>query len=81
MQDIPIKAAVTTAVTLASGAVSMINEDTLIPLGIFVAFATALVVAAWKLSSAVTRAADKLDAMDNRISAIERIVKDTNANQ
>ena len=72
MYEVPIKSAGVTAIAAASGAASVINEGTLIPLGIFIVAATVLVGAAWRLSSAVTRAADKLDNMDKRLTDIEQ---------
>jgi len=71
MHEIPIKFAGTTALALASGGASIVNENTLVPLGIFITVSVFLVVTAWKLSSAVTRASDKLDHMDKRLQAVE----------
>jgi len=71
MYETPIKIAGSTGIALASGAVSVMNEQTLIPLGIFVLVSVFLVGAAWKLATAVTRASDKLDDIDRRLAAVE----------
>ena len=71
MHDIPAKAVFTVAATLTSGAAAVLDEQTLIPLGIFAALASFLCIAAWRVSSAVTRAVDKMDRMEDRLQALE----------
>lgn len=64
MIDIPIKCAVVTFATVASGTASVVTEHTLIPLGIFVTCTMLLVGAAWKVSSSVTRVLSRLEAVE-----------------
>ncbi len=72
MHDAPAKFALTTAASIASGTASILSEHTLIPLGIFVVVSSFLVAAAWKVATAVTRATDRMERMDERIKVIEK---------
>jgi hypothetical protein len=71
MYDIPIKYAGLTFCTIASGAASMINEKTLIPLGVFIVCTFFLVAAAWKVATAVTKATGRLENVEKRVKQIE----------
>lgn len=64
MYDIPFKYALITLVTVASGTASVIDDHTLIPLGIFATCTVLLTGAAWKVSSSVTRVLGRLEALE-----------------
>lgn len=71
MHDLPFRIAFSTFGALTSAGAVILNEETLIPLGIFCAFASVLTVAAWRMSAAVTRAADKMEHIEKRLEAVE----------
>ncbi len=65
------KAAFVAAVTTASGGASIISENTLLPLGIFVAGISVACVTAWRVAVAVTKASDRLERIEQRLDTVE----------
>ena len=59
-----IKTAGIAAVTTASGGAAILNEQTLLPLGIFVSGIGLACIAAWRVSATVTRASDRLQRLE-----------------
>lgn len=66
-----IKYAGMAAITTASGGAAILNEQTLLPMGIFIAGISLACVAAWRVSAAVTKASDRLERMEERLDKIE----------
>lgn len=66
-----IKYASIAALTAASGGAAILNEQTLLPMGIFIAGISLACVAAWRVSAAVTKASDRLARMEERLDKIE----------
>ena len=58
-------------IAVTSGAAAIVDESTLIPLGIFCVFTVALVGAAWKVSASVTRAVDRMESVEERLRRVE----------
>lgn len=59
------------AITAASGGAAILNEQTLLPMGIFLAGVSGACFAAWRVSAAVTKASDRLQRMEERLDRIE----------
>ena len=76
MHDIPLKFAITTATAAISGGAAVITEQTLIPLGIFCAATIVIVGAAWKVAATVTRAADRLERVEERLTKLEQQISE-----
>ena len=76
MNEIPFKFALTVATGAISGGTAVLSEHTLIPLGIFTAVSVVLVGAAWKVSSAVTKATNRLERVEMQIDAVEQKIKE-----
>lgn len=71
MIDLQFKAASVVAVTASSGAAAIVNESTLIPLGIFCMGIVLVTGAAWRISASVTRATDRLVRIEERLDCLE----------
>jgi len=67
----PIKATITTMATISAGGATVLTENTLIPIGIFMSGVIVLTTAAWKVSAAIQRQADTMTMLDRRIREIE----------
>jgi len=66
-----IKIAGIAAATTASGGAAILNEQTLLPLGIFITGIGLACIAAWRVSATVTRASDRLQRIEERITTVE----------
>lgn len=79
MYEEPLKYSVIMLGALTSGAASVINESTLIPLGVtlsvFVGCTWFLTRAAWKVSSSVQKVLNRLESFESRLTNVERDVQ------
>lgn len=71
MHEIPMKFSGIVFSFIASGTAAVVNEHTLVPLGIFATVSLTLIAAAWKVSHVVTLASAKLESVDRKLKSLE----------